>query len=131
MTTIDSSPLLNYVFFETGQSDIPSRYATFSSQTETQSFSESKLKGTMEKYAHTLNIIGRRLRDNSEARIKIVGCNSNRGEEHNRKDLSRSRAESVKAYLKYIWGIQASRVELEVRNRPAVASTGSVAEGRA
>ncbi len=131
VTTIDSSPLLNYVFFETGQSDIPSRYATFSSQAETQSFSETKLKGTMEKYAHTLNIIGRRLRNNSEARIKIVGCNSNRGEEHNRKDLSRSRAESVKAYLKYIWGIQASRMELEVRNRPAVASTGSVAEGRA
>ena len=131
VTTIDSSPLLNYVFFETGQSDIPSRYATLSSQAQTQSFSESKLKGTVEKYAHTLNIIGRRLRDNPEARIKIVGCNSNRGQEVNRKDLSRSRAESVKAYLKYIWGIDASRMELEARNRPAVASTGSVAEGRA
>jgi outer membrane protein OmpA-like peptidoglycan-associated protein/Mg-chelatase subunit ChlD len=131
VTTIDSSPLLNYVFFETGQSEIPSRYATLSGQAETQSFSESKLKGAMEKYAHTLNIIGRRLRDNPAARIKIVGCNSNRGEEHNRKDLSRSRAESVKAYLKYIWGIETSRMELEVRNQPAVASTGSVAEGRA
>jgi hypothetical protein len=76
----------------------------------------------MEKYAHTLNIIGRRLRDNPEASIKIVGCNSDRGEEHNRKDLSRSRAEEVKAYLKYIWGIEASRMELEARNRPAVAS---------
>ncbi|MGW8300822.1 MAG: OmpA family protein [Desulfobacterales bacterium] len=131
VTTIDSSPLLNYVFFETGQSEIPSRYASLSGQAETQSFSESKLKGSMEKYAHTLNIIGRRLRDNPAARIKIVGCNSNRGEEHNRKDLSRSRAESVKAYLKYIWGIETSRMELEVRNQPAVASTGSVAEGRA
>jgi outer membrane protein OmpA-like peptidoglycan-associated protein len=131
VTTIDSSPLLNYVFFETGQSDIPSRYATLSGQVETQSFSESKLKDTTEKYAHTLNIIGRRLRDNPEARIKIVGCNSNRGEEHNRKDLSRSRAESVKAYLKYIWGIETSRMEIEARNRPAVASASSVAEGRA
>jgi outer membrane protein OmpA-like peptidoglycan-associated protein/Mg-chelatase subunit ChlD len=131
VTTIDSSPLLNYVFFETGKSDILSRYKTFSSQTETQSFSESKLKGSMEKYAHTLNIIGSRLRDNPEARIKIVGCNSDRGEEYNRKDLSRSRAEEVKAYLKYIWGIEASRMELEVRNRPAVASASSVDEGRA
>jgi outer membrane protein OmpA-like peptidoglycan-associated protein/Mg-chelatase subunit ChlD len=131
VTTIDSSPLLNYVFFETGKSDILSRYATFSSQGETQSFSESKLKGSMEKYAHSLNIIGRRLRDNPEARIKIVGCNSDRGEEHNRKDLSRSRAEEVKAYLKYIWGIEASRMELEARNRPAVASASSVDEGRA
>ena len=131
VTTIDSSPLLNYVFFETGQSDIPSRYATLSSQAETRSFSESKLKDTTEKYAHTLNIIGRRLRDNPAAHIKIVGCNSNRGEEHNRKDLSRSRAESVKAYLKYIWGIETSRMEIEARSQPVVASASSVAEGRA
>ena len=131
VTTIDSSPLLNYVFFETGQSEIPSRYISLSSQAESQSFSESKLTGTIEKYAQTLNIIGRRLRDNPETHIKIVGCNANRGEEYNRKDLSRSRAESVKAYLKYIWGIDASRMEIEVRNLPAVASAGSVAEGRA
>ena len=131
VTTIDSSPLLNYVFFETGKSEILSRYNTFSSQAETKSFSETKLKGAMEKYAHTLNIIGRRLRDNPEARIRIVGCNSHRGEEHNRKDLSRSRAEEVRAYLKYIWGIEASRMDLEVRNRPAVASASSVDAGRA
>jgi outer membrane protein OmpA-like peptidoglycan-associated protein len=131
VTTIDSSPLLNYVFFETGQSDIPSRYATFSSQADTKAFDESQLKGTMEKYTHILNIIGRRLRANPQAHIQIVGCNSNRGEEHNRKDLSRSRAESVKAYLKYIWGIESSRMVLEARNRPAVASASSVDEGRA
>ena len=131
VTTIDSSPLLNYVFFETGQSDIPARYATLSSQAETQAFKESHLKGTMEKYTHVLNIIGSRMRANPEARIKIVGCNSNRGDEYNRKDLSRSRAESVRAYLKYIWKIESGRMDLEVRNRPAVASASSVDEGRA
>ena len=131
VTTIDSSPLLNYVFFETGQSDIPSRYATFSSQADTKAFNESQLKGTLEKYTHVLNIIGGRMRANPEAHIKIVGCNSNRGEEHNRKDLSRSRAESVRAYLKYIWGVESSRMELEARNLPAVASTSSVDAGRA
>ncbi len=131
VTTIDSSPLLNYVFFETGQSDLPSRYATFSSQADTKAFNESQLKGTLEKYTHVLNIIGGRLRANPEAHIKIVGCNSNRGDEHNRKDLSRSRAESVRAYLKYIWGIESSRMELEARNLPAVASASSVDAGRA
>ncbi len=131
VTTIDSSPLLNYVFFETGQSDIPSRYETLSSQADTKAFNESQLKGTMEKYTHVLNIIGSRLRANPEARIKIVGCNSNRGDEYNRKDLSRSRAESVRAYLKYIWGIESARMDLEARNRPAVASASSVDEGRA
>ncbi|MGD8797678.1 MAG: OmpA family protein [Desulfobacterales bacterium] len=131
VTTIDSSPLLNHIFFETGQSDIPARYKTFASQAETQSFSESTLKDTMEKYAHTLNIIGRRLREHPDAHIKIVGCNSHRDKEYNRKDLSRSRAESVKAYLKYIWGIDSARMQVEAQNRPAVASTSSVAEGRA
>ena len=131
VTTIDSSPLLNYMFFETGQSDLPSRYATFSSQADTKAFNESQLKGTMEKYTHVLNIIGGRLRANPEARIKIIGCNSNRGDEYNRKDLSRSRAESVRAYLKYIWGIESSRMDLEARNLPAVASASSVHEGRA
>jgi len=131
VTTIDSSPLLNYVFFETGQSDLPSRYATFSNQADTKAFNKSRLKGTMEKYTHVLDIIGGRLRANPEAHIKIVGCNSNRGDEHNRKDLSRSRAESVRAYLKYIWGIESSRMELEARNLPAVASASSVDAGRA
>ena len=131
VTTIDSSPLLNYVYFEAGQSDIPSRYVTFSSQADTKAFDESRLKGTMEKYSQVLNIIGSRLRANPEARIKIVGCNSHRGDERNRKDLSRSRAESVRAYLKYIWGIESGRMDLEARNLPAVASTGSIDAGRA
>ena len=77
-----------------------------------------------------LNIIGKRLRTNPEARIKIVGCNSNRGDERARKDLSQSRAESVRSYLKYIWGIESSRMTVEARNLPTVASTGSVSEGR-
>jgi outer membrane protein OmpA-like peptidoglycan-associated protein len=130
VTTIDSSPLLNYVFFETGQSEIPSRYAMFANQADTKAFEESQLKDTIQKYTHVLNIIGGRLRANPEARIKIIGCNSNRGEEHSRRDLSRSRAEAVRAYLKYIWGIELSRMDLEDRNLPEVASTGSVDEGR-
>jgi outer membrane protein OmpA-like peptidoglycan-associated protein/Mg-chelatase subunit ChlD len=130
LTTIDSSPLLNFVFFESGESEIPVRYITFANQASTDTFDESSLKDTMEKYYQVLNIIGSRLRTNPEARIKIVGCNSNRGDEHARKDLSQGRAESVRAYLKYIWGIESSRMTLEARNLPSVASTGSVSEGR-
>ena len=130
LTTIDSSPLLNFIFFETGESEVPPRYIQFSNQDITKTFDESKLTGTMEKYQHVLNIIGKRLLENPEARIKIVGCNSNRGAERGRKDLSRSRAESVRAYFKYIWGIDSSQITVEARNSPSVASTGSVREGR-
>jgi outer membrane protein OmpA-like peptidoglycan-associated protein len=130
LTTIDSSPLLNFVFFETGESEIPARYITFANQATTNTFDESSLKDSLEKYYHILNIIGQRLRAHPEARVKIVGCNSNRGEELGKTDLSRSRAESVRAYLKYIWGIASSRMTVEARNLPAVASTGSIDEGR-
>jgi outer membrane protein OmpA-like peptidoglycan-associated protein len=134
LTTIDSSPLLNFVFFETGKSEIPARYITFTNtftnQASTDTFEKSNLKGSLEKYYHVLNIIGSRLRKNADARIKIVGCNSNRGAEQGKTDLSRSRAESVRAYLKYIWGIESSRMTVEARNLPAVASAASVSEGR-
>jgi outer membrane protein OmpA-like peptidoglycan-associated protein len=131
LTMIDSSPLLNYIFFETGQSEIPGRYVRFSSRAETESFDPEALKGTMEKYYHVMNIIGKRLRDNPEAAIRLVGCNSNHGEERGRQDLSRSRAEAIKAYLHYVWGVETSRLAVEARNLPRVASNNRVAEGRA
>lgn len=130
LTTIDSSPFLNYIYFETGNSEIPARYNVFRSQSDAQSFDESNLKDTLEKHHHILNILGRRLLNHADARIRIVGCNSNRDVEQGKIDLSRSRAEAVRAYLKYIWGIEGSRMEVEARNLPEVASTGSLSEGR-
>jgi len=52
LTTIDSSPLLNFIFFETGKSEIPPRYILFSDQGAPKTFDGSKLAGTMEKYQH-------------------------------------------------------------------------------
>lgn len=130
LTTIDSSPFLNYIYFDTADSEIPARYVAFKSQTDTQNFDESKLEGTLEKHYNVLNILGYRMLNHTDARIRIVGCNSNRGEERGKKDLSRSRAEAVRAYLKYIWGIEGSRMEIEARNQPAVASSSGSSEGR-
>ena len=131
LTTIDSSPLLNYVFFDTGQSDIQERYKIFASQEETKTFSENELKGSMDKYLHVLNILGSRLRRFPDTHLTIVGCNANFGEEKGRADLSRSRAEAVRAYLKYIWGIDVSRMDVNVRNLPEAPSTSRNEEGRA
>ncbi len=130
LTTIDSSPFLNYIYFDTADSEIPARYITFKNQGDTQSFDESKLEGTLEKHYNVLNILGRRLTDHPDGRIQIVGCNSNRGEEQGKTDLSRSRAEAVRAYLKYIWGIDGSRMEIAARNQPAAASSSGSMEGR-
>ncbi|MFC1885051.1 OmpA family protein [Thermodesulfobacteriota bacterium] len=130
VTTIDSSPLLNYVFYSTGESKIPDRYILFKNQSNTEKFKESELKDTMSKYVNVINIIGERLRKYPEAEVKLVGCNSNYKEERGKKALSLRRAEELRAYLRYIWGIDQSRIEVEARNLPAHASTSRVEEGR-
>jgi outer membrane protein OmpA-like peptidoglycan-associated protein/Mg-chelatase subunit ChlD len=129
ITMVDSSPFLNYVYFDTGMSEISERYVTFTQPGETEGFAIEKLKDTMEKYHQILNIIGRRLVDNPDALITIVGCNSNTGEEKGRLDLSRSRADKVFSYLRYVWGIDPSRMEVKAQNLPSVPSTGRVPEG--
>ena len=123
ITTIETSPMLNYIYFDTGSTAIPERYVLFNLQKDTDRFSENELRGGQEKYLHVLNVIGSRLRQNLEATINIIGCNSDFGEEKGRTDLSRSRAESVRAYLQYIWGISPKRMEISARNLPEIPSS--------
>ncbi len=131
ISTIDSAPLLNYVFFETGQSELSNRYVQLKGQAETDAFSEMALTSVMEKYLNLLNIIGYRMRQYPEASITLVGCNSNTGAEAGRKDLSGSRAQAVRAYLRYVWGISSDRMAVEARNLPEAPSTNRIAEGQA
>jgi outer membrane protein OmpA-like peptidoglycan-associated protein/Mg-chelatase subunit ChlD len=131
ITTIDSSPLLNYIYFAEGESAIDARYVSYQDQGQTHAFSEEALRGTKEKYANLLNIIGRRMRANPEATVELVGCNANVGEEKGRKEVSRARAEGVKAYLQYIWGIDPARMVVEARNLPEVPTSGRTPEGQA
>lgn len=131
ITMVDSSPLLNYIYFDGGEREIPSRYITFASQEEARDFAEEKLTGTMEKYYHVLNIIGKRMAMNPDARIRIVGCNADTGEEKGKTSLSRSRADAVFSYLRYVWGIDPERMEVSARNLPEFPSTKRISEGRA
>ncbi|MDA8139481.1 MAG: OmpA family protein [Desulfobacteraceae bacterium] len=131
VTTIDSSPLLNQIYFETGQSELTNRYVLFANAEEAKNFNEKNLTGALDKYRHVLNIIGLRLQNNHEANLRIVGCNSNVGKEKGRTDLSRGRAEAVRAYLRYVWGIAPERMLVEPRNLPEAASTNRIPEGQA
>ena len=128
VTVVDSSPMLNHVYFDTGKSRIPERYVALT-QAEAAAFAEEKLKDTMEKHHQVLNVIGKRLLANPEARITLVGCNSNSGAEKGKIALSKSRAEAVFAYLESVWGIDLARMEIKARNLPAVPSTSRVPEG--
>jgi outer membrane protein OmpA-like peptidoglycan-associated protein/Mg-chelatase subunit ChlD len=130
ITTIDTSPMLNYIYFDTGMSAIPDRYVLFNLQSETDGYSENALRDGQEKYLNVLNVIGNRLRQNTEATIKIIGCNSDFSEEKGRIDLSQARAEAVRAYLQYIWGISQERMEVSARNLPEIPSTSRLDLGR-
>ena len=131
VTTIDSAPLLNHIYFETGESDLSQRYSKFGNQTETAGFNEKQLKDAMEKYRNVLNIIGSRMKANPDATIRLVGCNANVGVEKGRSDLSKSRAEAVRAYLHYVWGIDNNRLALETRDLPEAPSSIRIEEGQA
>ncbi|MBR9981500.1 MAG: OmpA family protein [Desulfatitalea sp.] len=130
LTTIDSAPLLNHVYFDTGRSQLTDRYILFETRAETAAFDERQLRGGMDKYHNVLNILGQRLQANPGVTIRLVGCNSDMGEEKGRLDLSRGRAEAVQAYLRYVWGIAPERMAVEQRNLPEAPSNIRIAEGR-
>lgn len=129
--TFDAAPLLGHIYFEPASGDISERYHRFNSQAETVTFDESDLRGTLDKYQYVLDIVGKRLRDNPEATITLVGCNADFAEEKGREDLSMMRAVAVRTYLQYIWNIDPARMSLEARNLPAKPSTSRSEEGRA
>jgi outer membrane protein OmpA-like peptidoglycan-associated protein len=131
ITTLDSAPLLNHIYFDEGVAEISSKYQLLRDLAATESFDDTQLRGVMEKYGHVLNIIGKRLRDNPEANVTLVGCNANVGAEKGRQDLSKSRAEAVRAYLRYIWSIPTERITVSAQNLPSSPSTSRNPEGQA
>lgn len=129
LTIVDSSPLLNYIYFDTGNSYIPMRYNSLTSPEGARAFAEETLQGTMEKYQNVLNIIGKRMVNHPEARLTLVGCISDTGEERGNITLSRNRAEAVGAYLRDIWRINPGRMMVKAQRLPAVPSATRVPEG--
>lgn len=122
-------PLLTYVFFDENSDKIPNRYIRLSPE-ETKDFNLKKLQNydALETYYHVLNIIGKRL-SQTDAKIKLIGTNSNQGEEKGNKDLSERRALAVRNYLRDIWGISEDRIKIEARNLPKEASREDEIEG--
>lgn len=130
ITTVDSSPLLNHVYFATGSGSLPDHYVRLKDGAGAAKFQESNLKGPLDKYYQVLNVIGKRLAGNPDSTIVLDGCVSDVGVEKNAPKLSQARAEAVQSYLKDIWGIDPSRVKINARKLPAVASSSRVEEGR-
>jgi outer membrane protein OmpA-like peptidoglycan-associated protein len=117
----EESPLLNYVFFAKDDDQIPAgRYelldAVKAAATPLEYF--TGLAGVAEQYRHVLNLFGRRLYDNRNLKIILVGCNANVEEEKNDLALSGQRAERVKRYFTQVWNIELERIIVDSLNLP-------------
>lgn len=112
-------PLLNYIFFDENSSDIPKRYIKFDKK-QAQDFDNKQLQNlnAIETYYYVLNIFGKRLNENPNENVTLIGTNQNEGNEQNNLELSKQRAESVKNYFVNVWNINEKRIKIQARNLP-------------
>ncbi|MDH7515143.1 MAG: OmpA family protein [Bacteroidota bacterium] len=118
-------PVLPFVFFDENDDRIPLRYRLLSRE-ETTGFSfgtaYTARTSAVDIHHDVLNIIGKRLAENTSCSIVVTGCNADVGPEKRNISLSRKRAQRIRAYLHDVWGIPERRMELKVRNLPVLNS---------
>jgi outer membrane protein OmpA-like peptidoglycan-associated protein len=120
-------PLRNYVFFNAGSSEIPSRYKLLKKE-EVKDFREDQLemvtaidqsgrsKRQMNVYYNVVNILGDRMIKNPSTTITLVGSSENGPKE------GKEMAESVKFYLVNTFGISAARISTKGQSKPNIPS---------
>ncbi|MFP4369834.1 MAG: OmpA family protein [Candidatus Kapaibacterium sp.] len=125
-----TKPLLNYIFFDHNDPEIPVRYDQLSSK-EISNFTEDQMigKGIINTYHHILDIIAYRLKQYPDSKIYLTGCNSNVNGEKGNIRLSAKRAQSVKEYFVNSWGIDSNRITTHSRNLPQLPSNPAEKDG--
>lgn len=121
-------PLRNYIFFNVGSTEIPSRYVLLNKD-QVKDFKEDQVQFSSSKnttgarserqmvvYYNVINILGDRMQKNPSSTIKLVGS-SEKGP-----DDGRAMAQSVKDYLTSFFSINSSRITVEGRTKPVIAS---------
>ena len=123
----ETFPLLNYVFFDAGSTEIAARYVVMTKD-QAASFKEEQLQEIrpismtgrslrqMTVYYNILNIVGDRMKRNPGTTISLSGA-SEQGAVH-----GKARAETIKRYLVDVFGIEGSRITTEGRDKPLIPS---------
>lgn len=123
----ETFPLRNYVYFEKESTEIPSRYILLNKD-QVKDFKEDQVevkspknvsgrsKREMTVYYNVLNILGDRMGKNPSSTITLVGS-SEKGPED-----GKLMATSVKKYLVDVFAIEATRIAVEGRKDPKIAS---------
>lgn len=123
----ETFPLRNYIFFDKGSKEIPSRYVLLKKdevkdfkEDQLEVFKSKKLSGRsnrqMVAYYNILNILGDRMNKKPTTTIKLVGSSETSNED------GKAMAESVKSYLVNTFGIDGARISTEGRNKPLIPS---------
>jgi len=123
----ETFPLLNYVFFDLESTEIPNRYVMLEKdqvvnfkEDQLEQFAPLKVSGRssrqMVAYYNVLNILGDRMGKNPSSTITLVGTSEMGSQD------GKVMAESVKQYLVDIFGISASRINIDIRNKPKLPS---------
>lgn len=120
-------PIRNYVFFDEGSSQIPTRYVLLN-KSEVANFKEDKVElntpknmsGRSERqmivYYNILNILGDRMSKNPNSKITLIGS-SNEGAED-----GKAMATSIKSYLVSTFDINPNRIAIEGTLKPEIPS---------
>lgn len=120
-------PIRNYVFFDAGSNNIPTRYVLLN-KNQVKDFKEDQVQfsssrtssGRSERqmlvYYNILNILGDRMVKNPNTSITLVGSSENGRED------GMAMAQNVKMYLVTVFEINDSRISVEGRDKPAVPS---------
>ena len=127
-TVKETFPLRNTVFFNMGETTIPTRYVTLN-QSQAASFKEEQLQQNqpsnltngrsarqMAVYYNVLNIVGYRLRANQSSTIILTGASDKNPVE------GKQLAENVKTYLVNTFTIDGSRITTVGRDKPVIPS---------
>lgn len=123
----ETFPVRNYIFFDAGSTEISDRYVLIT-RSQVKDFKEDQLEDFSPKrpsgrstrqmtvYYNIINILGDRMGKNPATTVTLVGS-SEKGPED-----GKLMAESVKQYLVSVFGINASRISIEGRDKPKLQS---------
>jgi outer membrane protein OmpA-like peptidoglycan-associated protein len=119
--TAVSHYLLPTVFFGEQSSVIPQQYLRVSAN-NVNLFSINNLKtlADIDLYRNILGIVGRRMRENPRASLRIVAY-SDAFSENNNERLAEDRARAVERYFEKVWGIGADRLSLQTSSHAPLA----------
>ncbi len=127
----DFHPLLNYVFFEYGSSQLIGRYSLLRPE-DAANYKLRADQTQMETYYNMMNILSKGLLLDKTSKIDIVGCMSKKelAELPNATQIARERATAVANYFKNTWGIEESRINIKSGSVPQKPSNEKSREGQ-